>query len=86
MWPTSASAKSTMRLRQAAGVHDLAGQHEERHRQQREAVGAVDEVLRQDLGVEHVQVPHQRDAADQQRERDRHAERHGAEQRRRGRW
>ena len=42
--------------RQAADVHDLAGQHEERHRQQREAVGAVDHVLRQDLGVEHVQV------------------------------
>ena len=30
-------------LRQAADVHDLAGQHEERHRQQREAVGAVDQ-------------------------------------------
>jgi hypothetical protein len=42
--------------RQAAGVHDLAGQHEEGHGQQREAVGAVDQVLRQDLRVEHVQV------------------------------
>ncbi len=35
--------------RQAADVHDLAGQHEEGHGQQREAVGAVDQVLRQDL-------------------------------------
>ena len=51
-------------LRQAADVHDLAGQHEERHRHQREAVGAVDHVLREDLRVEDVEVPHQRDAAD----------------------
>ncbi len=35
--------------RQAAGVHDLAGQHEERHGHQREAVGPVDDVLRDDL-------------------------------------
>ena len=70
-----------MRRRQAADVHDLAGQHEEGHGQQREAVGAVDHVLRQDLRVEHVQVPHQRDAADEQRVGDGHAQRHGAEQR-----
>jgi hypothetical protein len=67
--------------RQAAGVHDLAGQHEEGHGQQREAVGAFDGVLREDLRVEHVHVPHQRGAAGEQREGDRHAERHGAEQR-----
>ena len=67
--------------RQAAGVHDLAGQHEERHGQQRKAVGAFGGVLRQDLRIEHVQVPHQRRAAQQQRERDRHPQRHGAEQR-----
>ena len=70
-----------MRLRQSAGVHDLAGEDEERHGHQRKAVGAVDQVLRDDLRVHHVEVVHQRHAADQQRERDRHAERHRAEQR-----
>ena len=55
-------------------VHHLAGQHEEGHGQQREAVGAVDQVLRQDLGIEHVQLPHQRDAAQQQREGDRNTD------------
>ena len=55
-WPISASARLTIRLRQAAGVHDLAGQHEERHRHQREAVGAVDDVLGDDLRVEQVQL------------------------------
>jgi hypothetical protein len=68
-------------LRQAAGVHDLAGEHEERHRHEREAVGAVDEVLRDDLRIHHVEVIHQGDAADEQRERDRHADRHGTQQR-----
>ena len=69
--------------RQAARVHDLAGEHEERHRHQRKAVGPVDDVLRDDLRVEDVELIHQRDAADDQRERDRHAERHGAQQRQR---
>jgi hypothetical protein len=64
---------------QAAGVHDLAGQHEEGHGQQRKAVGAVDHVLRQDLRVEHVEVPHQRGAAQQQGERNGHAQRHRAD-------
>ncbi len=68
-------------LREAAGVHDLAGQHEERHRHQRKAVGTVDQVLRDDLRVEDVEVIHQRDAAEQQRVRDRHADRHAAEER-----
>ena len=45
------------------------------------AVGAVDDVLGDDLGVENVERMHQRDAADDQRKRDRHAERHRAEQR-----
>jgi len=40
---------------QAARVHHLACEHEERHGQQRKAVSAVDDVLRQDLRVEHVQ-------------------------------
>ena len=69
--------------RQAARVHDLAGEHEERHRHERKAVGPVDDVLRDDLRVEDVELIHQRDAADDQRERDRHAERHGAQQRQR---
>ena len=53
-------------LGQPAHVHDLARQHEERHRQQREGVCAVDDVLRQDLGVKQIQVPHQRNAADEE--------------------
>src|SRR5439155_18364444 len=56
-------------------------QHEERHGQQREAVGALDGVLREDLRVEHPHVPHQRGAAGEQRERDRDAQCHGAQQR-----
>ena len=68
-------------LRQAADVHQLAGEQEERHRQQRIAVGAMDHVLRQDLGVEHAQIHHQRRAAHQQSERDRDAERHRRQQR-----
>ena len=67
-------------LRQPADVHDLAGQQEERHRQQREAVGAFDQVLRQDLRVEKLEMPHQSHAAHQQRVGDRDAEGHGAEQ------
>ena len=63
-------------LGQPALVHDLAGQQEEGHGQQRVVVGAAQQVLRQDLGLEHVHVPHQRHAADQQRERDRNADRH----------
>ena len=66
-------------LGQAARVHDLAGQHEERHRQEWEAVGAVDDVLGDDLGVEQIHVVHQGDAADEQGVGDRHSDRHGAE-------
>jgi hypothetical protein len=62
-------------------VHDLAGEHEERNGHQRKAVGAIDDVLRHDLRIEHVDRAHQCDAADDQREGDRHAQRHGAEQR-----
>ena len=51
--------------RQTACVHDLAGQHEKRHSQQRETVGPFEQVLREDLGIKHVQVPHQRHAANQ---------------------
>ena len=47
------------------------------------AVGAVDDVLRDDLRIEDIELNHQRDAADDQREGDRHAERHGAQQRQR---
>ncbi|MGY4365229.1 hypothetical protein ACVW1A_001294 [Bradyrhizobium sp. LB1.3] len=50
---------------------------------QRKAVRAVDDVLRHDLRVEHVDRAHQGDAADEERKGDRHAQRHGAEQRER---
>ena len=52
--------------RQAAGIHHLAGEHEKRHRQQRKTVRAIDDVLRQDLRVKHVQVPHQCGATQEQ--------------------
>jgi hypothetical protein len=68
-------------LGQPALVHDLAGQQEERHGQQRVVVGAAQQVLRQDLGLEHVHVPHQRHTADQQRHRDGNADRHREHQR-----
>src|SRR5207253_4193688 len=60
---------------------DLAGEHEERHCHQWKAVGAVDQVLRDDLRVHHVQMKHEGNTADEQRERDRHSDRHRAEQR-----
>jgi hypothetical protein len=71
---------------QAAGVHELAGQQEEWHRQQREVVGAVHEALRQDLAVKRGQCAggrhetHQRQATDQQRIGNGHANGHGAQQ------
>ena len=52
--------------RQSARVHDLAGQHEKGHGQQWETVGAFNQVLRQDLRVKHVQVPHQGSTTEQQ--------------------
>jgi len=67
-------------LGQTPRVHDLAGQHEEGHGQQREAVGPLHQVLRQDLRVEVVQLQHQRHARDQQRVGDGHAQRHGQQQ------
>ncbi|MNT34513.1 hypothetical protein D3C72_1704990 [compost metagenome] len=68
-------------LRQPAGVHQLAGQHEERHRHQRIVVDALQHVLREDLRIEIAQVQHQRDARSEQRKGDGHAERHRAQQR-----
>jgi hypothetical protein len=46
-------------------------------------VGPVDDVLRDDLRVEDIELIHQGDAADDQRERDRHAKRHSAQKRQR---
>ena len=60
--------------RDAAGIHQLAGQHEQRHGHQREAVGAGQHVLRQDLGIEEIQLEHHGDRAEQQREGDGHAQ------------
>jgi hypothetical protein len=68
-------------LGEPAGVHDLSGENEKRHGKQREAVRAVDQVLREDLRIELVEVDHQGDAAGEQREGDRNAERHRPEQR-----
>ena len=49
----------------AAFVHNFAGQHEERDGHQREVVRPRDEVLRQDLGIERIEVEHQGYTADQ---------------------
>ena len=65
---------------QATHVHDLPGQHEKRHSEQRKAVGTIDHVLRQDLRVKQVQMPHQRHAADEQCKRDGDADAHGDQQ------
>ena len=69
--------------RQATCVHDLACEHEEWNRHKRKTVGPVDDVLRDYLRVKNVELIHQSDAADDQRECDRHAECHGAQQRQR---
>lgn len=66
--------------RQAARVHQLAGQHEEGHGQQRKAVDAGQHVLRQQLGVEEVEMPHQRDRGQHQGEGDGRTQRHGDEE------
>src|SRR5262245_2025906 len=68
-------------LGEATLVHDLACEHEERDRHQRKAIGAIDDVLCDDLRVEDVQPVHQRDAANDQGKCNRHSERHRAEQR-----
>ncbi|MOA52275.1 hypothetical protein D3C78_1755470 [compost metagenome] len=60
--------------RNAARVHEFACQHEQGHGHQREAVGARQHVLRQDLGVEEIQLEHHRQGAEQQREGNRHAQ------------
>ena len=52
--------------RQTAGVHHFTGEHEKRHGQQRKTVSAIDDVLRQDLRVEHAHVPHQGGATQEQ--------------------
>ncbi len=62
--------------RQATGIHHLAGKHEERHRKQGKTVGSFNDVLREDLRVEHAEMPHQRGAAEQQGECDGHTQRH----------
>ena len=62
---------------QSAGIHDLASENEERHGEEGKAVNAVDDVLRDDLRIHHVHVEHQRNAADEQRKRDGHADCHG---------
>src|SRR5690606_1368074 len=66
--------------RQATRIHQLAGQQEERDRQQGEGVRASYHVLRHDLRIEHVHVPHQHEGAEYEGERDRHADGHGPEQ------
>ncbi len=65
---------------QATDIHDLAGQHEERHGHQWEAVRPVEQVLGNDLRVEQIQVEHQRHTDHQQGKRDGHAQCHAAHQ------
>jgi len=68
-------------LGDASGIHQFTGQHKERNGQQRETVGAGHQVLRHDLEIDHVQLHHQRQTTQQQRERNRNAQKDAAEQR-----
>jgi hypothetical protein len=67
--------------RQAARVHQLPREQEERDGQQREGVGARDHLLAHDLRVEDAHPGHHHDGAEHEREGDRHAERQPEEQR-----
>ena len=67
--------------RQTTDIHHLAGKDEQRRGEKRKAVGSVDDVLGQDLRIEHLQLPHQRDAGREQREGDRDAEQHRGDER-----
>jgi hypothetical protein len=67
-------------LRQPAGVHELAGEDEERHGHQHEVVGTADGVLRDDLGVELIELQHDADAGHEQCEGDRHADGDGGDE------
>ena len=49
-------------LGQPADIHDLASQHEKGDRQQREAVSAIDHILRKNLCIKYIQMQHQREA------------------------
>ncbi|MCY1533524.1 hypothetical protein D9M68_688550 [compost metagenome] len=67
-------------LGNTTGVHQFASQDKERHGQQREAVGAGEQVLRQQLYIPELQVPHQHRTGEDQREGDGHAEGHETQQ------
>ena len=72
MWPTRACAKRKMRVGDAGGVEQLAGENEERHGQQWEAVDARRHALHDD-GERHDGVDHEvQQRAARQREADRH--------------
>ncbi|MNG05805.1 hypothetical protein D3C84_890170 [compost metagenome] len=66
--------------RQATSIHQLAGEHEEWNGQQREAIGAADQVLREDLCIEGVELHHQCHAGEQQSEGHWDAQGHGSQQ------
>jgi hypothetical protein len=68
-------------LGEAAGIHDLAGEEEERNRHQREGRRAVDQVLRDDLRVDDVELEHQRHGGQQDGEGDRYADEHAERER-----
>jgi len=61
-------------------VHDLAGEHKERNSHQRETIGTIDDVLCDNLRIEDAKRMHQRDAANEQRERNGHPESHRTKQ------
>ncbi|MCY1551612.1 hypothetical protein D9M68_879550 [compost metagenome] len=67
-------------LGQAARVHQLTGQHEERHGHQRETVSPIDQALGNDLRIEQVEVIHHGQGTQDQCIGNWHANRHGTEQ------
>ncbi len=66
---------------QATRIHQLTSQNEERDSQQRECICACNHVLRDDLRIEHVHVPHKSDTTEHKRESDRNADGHSADER-----
>ena len=74
-WPASASASASRLPRDAGRVHDGAGQHEERHGQQRVRVGRRDHLLHEDVERDLAVDEEEGQRADRDREGDRHVER-----------
>ena len=80
-WPTSCGREAHQAFGDAADVHDLAGEDEQRDRDQRELVDAEEDLLRHDLDEGGLVGEEQGgDRRRDQGEHDRYAERHQGDQ------